>query len=291
MKRWSLPAMIVLLVCCLCGCDSKHADGNVQTPLAENMIHLYVVQDNTVIQTDEDYQLKTPDSISASIDDVMTALLENNNSKIESYSYMIGEDNGLALEINVEEESLNSETKILMMAAITKTLFQLNDISTIQLTMNTKSGEIVETQVCNRDSLYFYGYDDNLAQKNICVYIPADTAGKIKPVILKKQLMSNVSEQEGIVNELAYQNVIPTGTQVNMVSVHDKICYLDLSKDFIGDNKTISSEVSVYALVNSIVNQCDVDFVQILVDGERVNEYVGNVNILEPLCYNSEIVE
>lgn len=289
MKRWISICLTIALLVCVCGCGVGKKEIPDQTPLGENMIHLYCVNEDTIVQSEEAYQLKTPDSASASVDDVMTALLDKENSQIESYSYMMGEDNSLILELFVGEAALEKENTLLMMAAITKTLFQLQDIQTIQLTVSQNSGDVVGTHTYTRDSFYFYDYDNSLANITIQVFVPAETGEKLQAVVVEKTVMPDVSEQEMIVRELVARGIIAKQTHVNMVSVHDGICYLDLSEEFIKGEISVRADVSLYALINSIVKQCGVDAVQILVDGERIDIYKGRINILEPLTYNSEL--
>lgn len=292
MKRWISISMILIVLGCLCGCGSRENDTAMQTPLAENMIHLYVVEKDCVVQSDEDYQLKTPDSVSASVDDVMTALLAKGNGQVESYSYMMGEDNSLILELNIGGDSFEKESDLLMMAAITKTLFQLKDIPSIRLTINAKSGDVIEDHLYLRDSFYFYGYEEeSLAETEIGIYIPADDGQMLKRVMIKKQTAPDISDQELIVDELVERNILPQGTHVNMVSVHEDMCYLDLSEEFMNGSADISSELAVCALVNSILKQCELDTVQILVDGKQMNTYRGSIDMKNPLPFNSEVVE
>lgn len=56
-KYWKNGCVIATLLC-LTACG-KAQTGEI-TPLADNMIHLYLAEDNTVVRADADYQLKTP---------------------------------------------------------------------------------------------------------------------------------------------------------------------------------------------------------------------------------------
>ena len=84
-KYWKTGCVIATLLC-LTACG-KAQTGEI-TPLADNMIHLYLAEDNTVVRADADYQLKTPDAIASCVEDAMTALTAMETSKIEAYSYM-----------------------------------------------------------------------------------------------------------------------------------------------------------------------------------------------------------
>ncbi len=291
MRRWISISVILILLGCLCGCGRSQDSVPSETTLGENMIHLYIVEGDRVLQSDEDYQLKTPDSVSSSIDDVMSALLLAGDETLESYSYMLGEDNSLILELSVSEE-MNKEQNLLMMAAITQTLFQLKDIASIQMTVKTRSEDVLEEQLYLRDSFFFYGYDEeSLAEEDICVYVPTDDRLALKRIVIKGKGSPNISNQELIVEELVKQNVLPQGTHVNMVSVHDSLCYLDLSEEFIDGTIGAAPELAVYAIVNSVAEQCGIETVQIMVDGEILNMYRGTVEIGKPLSFNSDVIE
>ena len=77
----------------------------------------------------------------------------------------------------------------------------------------------------------------------------------------------------------------------NQVSVHDSVCYLDLSEEFTNAVGTISPELALYAVVNSVIAQTDVDTVQILIDGKIVPMYRNVVAIDKPLPFNANVVQ
>ena len=156
-KYWKTGCVIATLLC-LTACG-KAQTGEI-TPLADNMIHLYLAEDNTVVRADADYQLKTPDAIASCVEDAMTALTALETSKIEAYSYMMGEDNSLQMDITLVEDSYEQEDILLIMAATTKTLFQMDDISSIALTVKGHDENVYAEQLFLRDSVYYYGTDE-----------------------------------------------------------------------------------------------------------------------------------
>ena len=169
-KNWKNGCVIATLLC-LTACG-KAQTGEI-TPLADNMIHLYLAEDNTVVRADADYQLKTPDAIASCVEDAMTALTAMETSKIEAYSYMMGEDNSLQMDITLVEGSYEQEDILLIMAATTKTLFQMDDISSIALTVKGHDEKVYAEQLFLRDSVYYYGTDEpSLAEESITMYAP-----------------------------------------------------------------------------------------------------------------------
>ena len=271
---WKNGCVIAALLC-LTACG-KAQSGEI-TPLADNMIHLYLAEDNTVVRADADYQLKTPDAIASCVEDTMTALTALETSKIEAYSYMMGEDNSLQMEI---------------MAATTKTLFQMDDISSIALTVKGNDENVYAEQLFLRDSIYYYGTDEtSLTEESITMYAPNAQGTALESYGIKVQSEPQTSDQEYIVRELVQKKVLSPDTKVNQVSVHDSVCYLDLSEEFTSAMGTVSPELALYAVVNSVIAQTDVDTVQILIDGKIVPMYRNVVAIDKPLSFNANVVQ
>ena len=83
--------------------------------------------------------------------------------------------------------------------------------------------------------------------------------------------------------------------QVSKMLGHESIettqIYLDLSEEFTNAVGTISPELALYAVVNSVIAQTDVDTVQILIDGKIVPMYRNVVAIDKPLPFNANVVQ
>ena len=64
-----------------------------------------------------------------------------------------------------------------------------------------------------------------------------------------------------------YPSINP-GTKVVSVMTKDGICYVNLDETFLAVVNNVSTDVSVYAIVNSLVELSSVNKVQILINGE-----------------------
>ena len=64
------------------------------------------------------------------------------------------------------------------------------------------------------------------------------------------------------------QESIPSGTVLNSVSTIEGVCYVDFSSEFV-DNKisTITDEVAIYSVVNSLVEVSSINKVKFMIDG------------------------
>ncbi len=85
---------------------------------------------------------------------------------------------------------------------------------------------------------------------------------------------------------------IPAETQINQITVREQICYVDLSKDFLSAVKGVEREVTLYSIVNSLVELSDINKVQFSIDGETV-KYFGDSEIIFdiPLERNLDIIK
>ena len=67
--------------------------------------------------------------------------------------------------------------------------------------------------------------------------------------------------------------MISPNTEVRSVSVKDGICYVNFNEEFLNTDYKVDPYVTIYALVNSIVENCAAGQVQILVNGETKVTY------------------
>ena len=80
-------------------------------------------------------------------------------------------------------------------------------------------------------------------------------------------------------------------TKVLGVSVKDGICYVNFDEDFLKDTVAIDPKLTVYSLVNSIVESGNATKVQILVNGEMNIKYQEAVDLNQPFSRNLDIIE
>ena len=291
MRKRICVCLLVAVMCLATGCG-KQADVSDTAVSIDNAIHLYQMEGSRIVAADADVQLKTPDVLSSCVEDAMTAFVDSETGMVDSYSYMIGEDNSLQLELTLKDGDYEKEKHLLLMAAATKTLFQIDDIEMINLTVKDSSGEVQEQQQCMPDTFYFYDASlPGLTEKNVSMYQPNSSKTALTLVIVKENESPQISDQELIVRELVNLGVLPKNTKVNQVSVYDNICYLDLSGEFLYDIGNSTPELVIYSLVNSVVKQTGVSAVQILVDGKIETTYRNAVDISQPVSFNTELVE
>ena len=70
---------------------------------------------------------------------------------------------------------------------------------------------------------------------------------------------------------------IPDDTVLNSLTIRGQVCYIDLGSGFNNLLSGISSEVSVYSIVNTLCELSNVNRVQFTIEGEPQDNY-GEMN-------------
>jgi len=80
---------------------------------------------------------------------------------------------------------------------------------------------------------------------------------------------------------------VPPETKIRDVKVVDGICYVDLSTEFVTKHSggSTGEALTVYSIVNSLTDLSNVDKVQFLIEGEKLDEYKGHLDFGKPFEY------
>ncbi len=95
---------------------------------------------------------------------------------------------------------------------------------------------------------------------------------------------------EGI-NKKSVLPTMPEGVKLNKMTIKENTCYIDLSSEFLNKRKSITADVAIYSVVNTLVEFSGVNRVQFLIDGKQVLEYNGEENFGEPFERNLDLVD
>ena len=205
MKKIINLLMCVMLVCLLAGCSKEeHRTDKPAYDVGGSNVNIYFPRGNEIVCDDEQYQLKQPDSVAASVEEIMGVISGKLSRGLSYHTYMLDEQSNLALEFVVNEGALATEYELLAKASVAKTLFQLNDIGSIQINItNAESGEVSSNLYTNQ-SFYFYGYDTKSGLNTVkCkIYRVSDDGTCLNKKWVEINPEPYISVEESIVNEL-----------------------------------------------------------------------------------------
>lgn len=88
-------------------------------------------------------------------------------------------------------------------------------------------------------------------------------------------------------------SVMPTGTKLRNLSVKDKIAYVDFNDKLIKNNTggSASEILLVAAIINTLTEFKEIQKVQIMVDGKKIDTISGHLDIGEPLSRSEKIIK
>ena len=84
--------------------------------------------------------------------------------------------------------------------------------------------------------------------------------------------------------------VVPSETYVINVNTADGICYVNLDQTFLSTTFTVSPQVAVYAIVNSLCEIDGIDSVQIMIDGSTEIEYQDTISLNQIFTMNEDLI-
>ena len=212
------------------------------------------------------------------------------------------EDGRLTLDMDEGYDKLSVTTEVLVRAALVRTFTQFPDISYVMITKEGKpiydnagsmigwmNGEMFIDNDGNEINTY------ELAK--VKLYFASQSGTKLIATYREKHYSTNTPLERFVVEELIagpsgqVEGIYPSvnsSTKIINVLTKDGICYVNLDDNFLTVENNVPTVVSIYALVNSLVELNNVNKVQILINGEvpasfSATTYERNLDIVTNL--------
>lgn len=197
---------------------------------------------------------------------------------------------------------LDSLSEKLTRAAVVRSLVQVSGVNAVEFTVEgepllTEDGHAVG--LMNEDdfventgsSLGAYQTD------TLRLYFADQTGEYLVPQTVEVRHNSNVAREKLIVERLvhgpvgsdAYPAVNPDANLLS-VTIKDEICYVNFDSTFLTGAYDVLPEVTVYSIVNSLVEGTEAQQVQIAINGETEVKYMETVDLSQPLEENEKLV-
>lgn len=218
-------------------------------------------------------------------------------------AYIDGEK--LYLDVSEEYRSLNATTEILVRAALVRTMSQVDGIKYVAITVEggqlhdslgnvvglmsaeqfiDNAGDEINAYDKVRLRLYFANEDGTalIATNRTMAY---NTNISLERLVVE-QLLSGPGAD---VADVVYP-VINPNTKIVSVSVRDGICYVNFDENFLNQTYNVSSEVAIYAIVNSLGELTSVNRVQISINGETDIMYRESISLSTVFERNLDLI-
>ena len=303
-----LAAAAVLCALFLSGCARKEASAPQTSAEAGQYEIYYSDTDNTGLVT-RSYRPK-----SETFDGILRELLEQFRyapddevisampGGVSINSYSMGVDD-LTIDFNASYLGLNNVQEVLARAGIVKTLVQLPGVRNVSVTVDSQpltepDGTVVGPM--NADTFVeSQGNEINSYRHADLKLYFADQAGDqlieeergalfSSNLIPERVVVENVLQgpQDSSLRAVCYQDV-----PINNVFVDKGICVVDLGGR-INDESSLSidPEVVLYAIVNSLMDSCEIEGVRLEIDGRSDVRLRSQVNLDQVFTKNSSLI-
>lgn len=269
-------AMIVLLA----GCGEEHQEGSTCYTL------YYVSNDSTKLITKEYWTMTTDES--KLFEELRTELTKvpekleytppfGNNVVLRKWKSQNGR---LLLDFEASYAKLAPDMEVLTRAAIVKTFTQIKGINYVSFQVEGRDlednlGKLVGAMYSD-SFIYNEGAQINSFEEiTLNLYFANEEGDAL--VKTEKTIMynTNVAKERVILEQLIagpkgkkeYATLNPD-TKVVSVVVKDGVCYVNLNNTFLTQTYSVTPEVAIYSIVNSLCEVSGINKVQISVDGD-----------------------
>lgn len=247
----------------------------------ENGLYRQIRKDLHDSPTSEEEIDQTIENCLAALQDVeerdeYLALLPE-NVMIQSRSL---ENGVLRLDFSSSYYDMGKTREVLVRAGIVRTLVQINGVGYVEFTVagqpltNSDGKEIglmdadyfvenagkqINAYLHTSITLYFSSQDGTkLQREGRSIYYSSN-----KP--LEWAIVERIIAGPKLEGNFA---AVPSVTNIIGIATTNRICYVNLSKEFLNNTLAVTEEVPIYAIVNSLMANCEVDEVQFAVEGE-----------------------
>lgn len=200
-------------------------------------------------------------------------------------------------------KNMKPAEEVLLRAAVVQTLEQIHQIEYVGFFVdNQPLADSAGNEIGYMGKEYFLQYKGSSLHfyklGDLKLYFVNETGDKLVQEEVSVRYNSNMSMERLIIDQLikgpsvdGLGPVIPPETKVIGVSVKDAVCYVNLDEGFLNNTYVTDPRLTVYAIVNSIVDGGACSQVQISVNGESNLEYMESVNLSKPLSRDQDFVE
>lgn len=202
-------------------------------------------------------------------------------------------DGLITLDFNSGYDQMTNVRKIIFRASVVSTLCQVPGVNGIAFTVEqnpitNSTGEAIG--IMTKDSFVnvLLTEEGMLKQEtDLTIYFANQTKDKLVPALYRFTIdNSSSSMEEYILTRLMEgpeeeENVrtIALGVTLNSVATTDRVCYVNFGANFLEQEQTVSDELLVYSIVNSLCQLSYVHSVRFLIDGEPAGLLHGTFDL------------
>ncbi len=312
-RKKNKPGMLL----CLIGCVLFFASCGSRNPSAESLYDVYY------LNKEETKIIRHSYEASCGKDDTLGVVLEllgqlqtapkniEEREAVDTSFTLLGYqlvEGRLMLDFDDSYKAMQETTEVLVRAAIVRTLTQINGVEFVSFTVrgeplaDTRGHVIGEMKA---DMFIDNAGDEINAYEKARLHLYFADAKGTGLILVNRDVVynSNISLEKLVIEELIkgptqeeekLYGVYPLiGPHVKLLNatVKDGICYANFDESFLTQSYRVTSEVTVYALTNSLVELANVNKIQISIQGETDVMYRESLHLTTVFERNLELVQ
>lgn len=213
------------------------------------------------------------------------------------------EDVTLKIDFNEQFRSIKRQEEVLLCAAMVGSLSQIVGVQFVEFTIEGEplrdgAGEVIGA-VSEADFVRDIGEELNAyTEKNLHLYYTNSKGDSLVEEIVSVRCNNNIPIEKIIVEQLqknpktkGNRVAIPQSAKLLGVSLKDDVCYINFDDGLLQPIPDVTAEVTIYSIVNSIIDGGIANAVQISINGEKEIKFQDVVDLNTPLEKNDEIVQ
>jgi len=301
--------MLLLFMTCLSGCGGRAQESSYSYDI------YYVNKEGTRVVA-EKYGTDTSAADKEALLQEIFSQLRDTAEKPEYLSPLPEAFQGYSLNegqmnLDFNEDYMKQEpiVEVLARAAVVRTLTQIDGIDTVTFSVQGETltdaigvpvGAMTADSFIDNAGTEINAYVDT----EFRLYFANETGDALTEVSRSVIYNSNISMEQQVVeelikgpkkdgqaeNEAGYPAINPAVTILSVI-VRDRVCYVNLSEEFLTPVYDVTSQVTLYSIVNSLVELPGVNKVQISIDGNTDVTFRDSVSLTTVFERNLDIVE
>ena len=309
-RTGKIMAIALMIAVVLSGCGGSDSDDG-------RVYRVYYLDANAEKLVPEEYEVQTEAKDVVSVATELIHALEKNGEQDRLTNPIEPDIEFDEIQVNEKQMSVyftgaysnkSGLVEVLSRAAIVKTLCQLDGIDKVDFYVEDQPLIVNGENVGQMDETSFVDDLGNRGEpqsRYVKLYFADSTGQKLVPVdtmvtypaaekmasLLVDSLIAGPQALDDVnVKELF--RTVPQGSVLNNVTIRDNICYLDFSREFAELLPNVTSDVTVYSIVDTLCELPDISRVQFTINSgvrERYGETNGfnkalerNLDIIKP---------
>lgn len=195
------------------------------------------------------------------------------------------------LDVDKSYLELPTATEVLTRASVVRTLTQLDKVNYVGITVEGNQlfdslGNVVGWMNADRFIDNNGNEINTYEQVRVMLYFAGEDGTNLIAAYREKYYSTSIPLERFVVDELIagpsghVEGLYPTinpATRVISVMTKDGICYVNMDESFLTVVNNVSTDVSIYSIVNSLVELNNINKVQILINGETPSGFQSNM--------------